>query len=193
MALIAAVSSSLLIFSFKKEAERWRRARLTALLSTWPGQNKNLAGPESCGSCSSSVWMLGCLVPWGGFGGWYGWGTAPAHYWTLMAVSPAALWSCSEVQRGTTHTHGAILTVEIMWTCTHKHACAQTCQGHCASHTLFVYAWVCSCARGLLRASFFFFFVGLIKADTVQSRGLRGEIKVLLLPLEGGRGWLPVN
>lgn len=33
----------------------------------------------------------------------------------------------------------------------------------------------------------FFPPVGLIKADTVQSRGLRGEIKVLLLP-RCGRG-----
>lgn len=39
---------------------------------------------------------------------------------------------------------------------------------------------------GRPHACFFFFPVGLIKVDTVQSRGLRGEIKVLLLPRCGG-------
>lgn len=39
---------------------------------------------------------------------------------------------------------------------------------------------VCACVATCL------LFVGLIKADTVQSRGLRGEIKVLLPPWCGG-------
>lgn len=45
---------------------------------------------------------------------------------------------------------------------------------------------LCVIVCGRLRACFF--FVCLIKADVVQSRGLRGEIKVLLPPRFGGGG-----
>lgn len=73
-----------------------------------------------------------------------------------------------------------------MYTQTHilnKHAqnLPSSIQADCPVH-LFMTASVCVCvwsAECLL-------FVSLIKADTVQSRGLRGEIKVLLLPRHGG-------
>lgn len=67
-----------------------------------------------------------------------------------------------------------------------KHACTNLAivpgiQLCCSLIYLCMCVYVCVCGR--LHACF---FVGLIKADTVQSRGLGGEIKILLPPWRGG-------
>lgn len=66
-----------------------------------------------------------------------------------------------------------------------KHACSRKHEGRePASHSGSVRP-LCHCVWSTARL---FFFVCLIKADVVQSRGLRGEIKVLLPPRFGGGG-----
>lgn len=86
-----------------------------------------------------------------------------------------------EYQNKCTH----ILTAHIMETyaCTHRHkTCTLTTSPSRIQHPNCPASPIHVCVRALgCTPAFFFLSVGLIKADTVQSRGLGGEIKALLL------------
>lgn len=156
-------------------------------------------GADSCGSCSPTVWMSGCLLPPGGLGRWYhcscsllGSRLSSLQHWRAVVSMQ------SEVQVGQSHrinAHSNISLQHILWKHMHAHTNTRACSHTC--HLAFriwssrspIHACVSSCVVGCTPA----FFVSLIKADTVQSRGLRGEIKVLLLPRHGGGKWLPLN
>lgn len=95
----------------------------------------------------------------------------------LLLVSPAALESCCFT--AVTGAAGAKITTGALPNCGNINTSVQPVRIQAQLVMLFF-------SKRILAS-----FVGLIKADTLQSRGLRGEIKASLLPrVERGEGWL---